>query len=96
MSAEYEQASFIIRSEYRHETLNALKGGPKTPTNIARQTIGADRLAHVSRALQELKDEGLVELLVPEETNKGRIYGITDDGEDVLAMANTVNGGVGQ
>lgn len=38
------------------------------------------RIAHISRSLSDLSDDGLAELLVPEDTKKGRLYGLTDRG----------------
>ncbi|WP_081814430.1 winged helix-turn-helix domain-containing protein [Haloferax mediterranei] len=70
---------FVISSRYRISVLNRLSEGPATPTQIASDSESA--VAHVSRALQELRDRSLVELLVPEQRRKGRVYGITDDAE---------------
>lgn len=40
-------------------------------------------ISHVSRALGELRDRSLAELLVSEDRRKGRVYGITDHGSDI-------------
>jgi len=46
-------------------------------------------VSHVSRALGSLREKDLVELLVPEERRKGRVYGITSAGEEVWADIST-------
>lgn len=79
--SEWDAVSYVISSRYRIATLRRLAEGPATPSRIASETDLS--VAHVSRALQELSEEELVELLVSEERKKGRVYGITDAGEGV-------------
>ena len=38
-------------------------------------------MAHISRAIGELRDESLVELLVSEDRRKGRVYGMTEQAQ---------------
>ena len=58
-----------------------LADGPATPSQIARdESVG---IAHVSRALQELRERSLTDLLVSEDQKKGRVYGITEHGRDI-------------
>jgi DNA-binding MarR family transcriptional regulator len=81
---EWDDVSFVISSTYREAALTRLAASPATPSQIA-----ADRqmdISHTSRALGELRERGLVELLVPEERKKGRIYGLTDRGSDIAAL----------
>ena len=40
-------------------------------------------IAHVSRALQRLRERELVDLLVSDDRKKGRVYGLTDRGRNV-------------
>ncbi|UIO98923.1 helix-turn-helix domain-containing protein [Halobaculum sp. CBA1158] len=68
----------VMASDHRVAVLDRLTNGPATPTTIAEDT--GLSVSHVSRALGQLRDADLVELLVPEERRKGRIYGTTDDG----------------
>ena len=78
---QWDKVSYVISSRYRVETIRRLSEGPATPSLIA-----SDRelsIAHVSRALQELRDAELVDLLVSEDRKKGRVYGITDKGMQV-------------
>ena len=61
--------------------MEALEKGPKTPSSIAQLT--GEYLTHVSRALKEMVDFGLVECMTPEQS-KNRIYQITDKGRETL------------
>ncbi|MBX0288309.1 winged helix-turn-helix domain-containing protein [Haloarcula salinisoli] len=82
MSDEWDDVSYVISSKYRVDTLDRLQTGPATPSLVAADTDRA--IAHISRALQELQEEGLVTLLVSEERRKGRVYGVTEKGADVI------------
>ncbi|MFB6130052.1 MAG: winged helix-turn-helix domain-containing protein [Salinigranum sp.] len=82
MGVDWEVASYVLRSHYRVAVVRTIaSGGPATPSQIAVAT-GRPQ-PHVSRALSELSDRGVVELLVPEEQVRGRYYGLTDVGDDV-------------
>lgn len=81
MNVDWDDIGFVISSRYRIEVLQQLAENPSTPSQIA-----ADRglaVAHVSRALQQLRDRSMVSLLVPEDRKKGRVYGITKKGSAV-------------
>jgi DNA-binding MarR family transcriptional regulator len=80
----WDDASFVISSSYREDALTRLTVSPATPSQIATDS-GID-ISHVSRALGDLRERGLVELLVPEERKKGRIYGLTDRGSDISTL----------
>ena len=82
MTDEWDDVSYVISSQYRVATLERLQTGPATPSLIATDTDHS--IAHVSRALQELQEEGLVTLLVSENRRKGRVYGTTDQGQSVI------------
>lgn len=84
MNDDWDAASFVIRSKYRKEILGELERQPATPSTIA-ENLGHD-IAQVSRALGELREEGMVDLLVSEEQRKGRVYGITDRGREIWAL----------
>lgn len=81
MNDEWDEIGYVISSNYRTEVLGCLASGPATPSRIAEETNIS--IAHVSRALQELRERSVVELLVPEDRRKGRIYGITEKGDRV-------------
>jgi len=79
MSVDWDDISFVISSRYRVASLRRLADGPATPSQIAAdEDVG---IAHVSRALQALRDRELVDLLVSDHRKKGRVYGLTDTGE---------------
>lgn len=81
MSPDWDAISYCISSQYRVVAFERLAEGPATPSQIA---IDADvNIAHISRALQELKDRGLVTLLVSEKRKKGRVYGLTEAGQEM-------------
>ena len=76
--------SFVASSGYREKTLRALAEGPKLPKQLSLDT--SFRIAHVSRALRELRERGLVECLTPERKARGRVYGITANGSGLIAF----------
>lgn len=81
MTDDWDRIGFVISSQYRVTVLERLASGPATPSQIADdEDIG---IAAVSLALTDLRDRDLVDLLVPEDRRKGRVYGITEEGEEV-------------
>jgi DNA-binding transcriptional ArsR family regulator len=78
-SRDWDLIGFVISSQYRVAVVRHLAEGPATPSRIAAEE--GYRVAHVSKALSALRDRSVVELLVPEERTKGRIYGLTPKGE---------------
>jgi DNA-binding MarR family transcriptional regulator len=81
MTDKWDHLGFIQSSKYRVAVLEALDEKPRAPSTIADRTdIG---ISHVSRALREMRERDIVDLLVPEQRKKGRIYGLTDEGHDV-------------
>lgn len=80
-TTEWDDAAEIISSNHRATVLERLAGGPATPSQIAADT--AIGITHVSRALGRLRERSLVELLVSEDRQKGRVYGITDHGSEI-------------
>lgn len=75
---------YVRSSQYRDDTVRHIaEHGPSMPSEIAEGT--GNELSHVSRSLSELRDREIVELLVPEQTQRGRIYGLSDRGEGVAA-----------
>jgi DNA-binding MarR family transcriptional regulator len=53
-----------------------------SPSDLETQT-GID-ISHVSTTLKGLREAGLAELLVDESTRKGKLHGITEEGEAVI------------
>lgn len=76
MASEWDAAGYVTSSKYRRGVVEHLhEHGSAIPSEIAAATEHA--LPHVSRALGQLREQGLVELLVPEERRRGRLYGLT-------------------
>ena len=61
--------------------MKALDGDVKIPSAIARDS--GIRTNHISKVLSELKVHELVECINPE-VRKGRLYRLTETGEDVV------------
>lgn len=81
MSTEWDEVGYVISSTYRVKVLQRLADSPAPTSKIAEDTDCAN--SHVSRSLNDLRERGLVDLLVPESRKKGRIYGITDRGRKI-------------
>ncbi|WP_178915277.1 ArsR family transcriptional regulator [Natronomonas gomsonensis] len=81
MSSEWDEIGYVISSKYRVAVLRQLASEPSTPTTIAEESgLG---ITHISRALRRLREREMVELLVPEARQKGRLYALTELGEAV-------------
>lgn len=76
----WEDAGFVLASKYRKKIIELLALNPKTPSDMVKES--GIRFSHVSRALNELKNKGLVECLTPNRL-KGKIYGLTIKGHEV-------------
>jgi len=84
---DWTTVGFVRASDYRTRVLHSFDDGPATPTELGER---ADlEITHISRTLSELQDHNLAELLVPEDTHKGRIYGLTEFGETIAADTDT-------
>lgn len=73
--------SLVEMSSYREKVLIDIKEKIKTPSRISKSTNIST--SHVSTALKDLMDNGLVICLNPEK-KQGRIYRITKLGKEVL------------
>lgn len=72
--------AYVSISSYRAKAVRSLKNEVKMPTEIARDT--GIRKNHISKVLRELKDNGVAEC-INEEAKRGRLYRLTDVGEDI-------------
>lgn len=81
MTEEWNDVSFVISSKYRVAVLEQLAESPSTPSKIATDTDLS--ISHISRALRGLRGHELAELLVSEDRKKGRVYGLTERGEQI-------------
>ncbi|MBQ6100258.1 MAG: winged helix DNA-binding protein [Methanobrevibacter sp.] len=71
---------YVKTSKIRNKIMKTLKREVKIPSKISDDTkIGRN---HVSKALGELKDHGLVECINPE-MRKGKLYRLTEKGKIV-------------
>ena len=70
--------SFVASSRYRERVILSMASRPRLPGEIAEATDL--RIAHVSRALRQLRERGLAECLSPEAKARGRLYGLTATG----------------
>jgi DNA-binding MarR family transcriptional regulator len=81
MDDQWDEIGYVLSSRYRVAVLRRLAEGPAIPSQIASDTDL--NISHISRALQGLRERSLVSLLVSEDRRKGRVYGITEKGEEV-------------
>lgn len=72
--------SYVNISSYRAKTVKALENEVKIPSVIAKDA--GIRPNHVSKVLRELKDAGVAEC-INEDARKGRLYRLTDAGEEI-------------
>lgn len=72
--------AYVSISSYRRKTVKVLEYGDKTPTEIAKDSN--IRINHISKVLKELKDANVV-VCINEQDRKGRIYHLTDFGQDI-------------
>jgi DNA-binding MarR family transcriptional regulator len=80
--------SFVLSSTQREKVLASVLAGPKTPAQISRET--ALRLPHVSRALSQLAQEGLVAPL--NAGRRGKLYGPSELGRSVFEELSATRG----
>jgi predicted transcriptional regulator len=83
----WDLISFVIRSKYRSKILEKLKNNPSIPSKMSYETNIS--LSHVSRALNEMENKGLIQKLTYD--HKGKIYGITEKGLEVLREIESKN-----
>ena len=76
----WNDVGYVYASKYRKKVLESLSIRPKTPSTIAKEAN--IRITHVSRALNQLVNKGLVECLTPERF-RGKIYRLTPKGHEV-------------
>ena len=71
---------YVKKSQYRSKILKSLEDDVKMPSQIAKDTGIVQN--HISNSLRQLKEHELVECINPE-VRKGRLYRLTDKGEEV-------------
>lgn len=75
------EISYVQISKYREKVMKSLEGDVKIPSKIAKDSD--IRVNHISKVLAELKAHELIECINPE-VRKGRLYRLTDKGDDVV------------
>lgn len=81
-STDWGAVGFVLAGKYREPILQALADGPQMPTELVDETD--IRMDSASSNLADLRERGLVELLSPDDQEKGRVYALTEKGEAVL------------
>ena len=76
-----EEIDYINRSQYRLKVMKTLDDNVKIPSKIAKDTEIFQN--HISATLRQLKEHELIECINPE-VRKGRLYRLTEHGEDVV------------
>ena len=80
MSNAGADAGFVQSSKHRTAVVRRLYQSPAIPKTLKEDTNR--EYSRISEALGDLKDEEIVELLSPEERKKGRLYALTERGEE--------------
>ena len=78
---QWKEVGYVLSSKYRTKVMKSLKDDSKIPSQIARDSD--IRQNHISNILRQLKEHELVECLNPE-FRKGRIYRLTDNGNEIV------------
>lgn len=78
---DWEIYGFLIGSNYRVKVALSLVSHPQIPSKIANEIDM--NLPHVSRTLNELEENGLVECLTPNRS-KSRLYKLTELGRRMI------------
>lgn len=80
-----KEISYVKISSYRTKVMKSLEDDVKIPSKIVEDSdIGQN---HISKILAELKAHEMVECINPE-VRKGRLYRLTDKGEEVIKNIN--------
>ena len=82
-------ASWVLISSYRNRVMITLGGKLKTPSVLAKES--GVKINHISKVLKELKQKNLV-VCINEEAHKGRLYKMTDFGQQVMKVSKEING----
>ena len=76
-----ELVRYVNKSSYRVRVLKSLGENAKMPKEIAKDSEILPN--HISNVLRQLKEKEIVECINPE-VRKGRLYRLTDKGDDVV------------
>lgn len=81
MNTDWDTIGYVISSKYRIKVVRELAEGSATPKSLSEEINCS--ISHVSRALRGLRERSLIQLTVPEQQQKNRLYKLTDDGEQL-------------
>ena len=76
-----EDIDYVKNSQYRIKVMKSLDGEVKIPSKIANDAEIFQN--HIANTLRQLKEHELVEYINPE-VKKGRLYRLTDKGEEIV------------
>ena len=76
-----KEMSYVKISTYRTKVMKSLDDEVKIPSQIAKDSDILQN--HISAVLRQLKEHELIECINPE-VRKGRIYRLTDKGDEVI------------
>lgn len=77
---DWKKYGYVLSSTYRQKIILSLKESPKTPKQISLES--KLHLSHVSSTIRDLCNGDIVKCLTPD-LRKGKIYGLTKDGEEI-------------
>lgn len=75
-----EDAAFVVMAPHRTMVLRRLTKGNAIPAQIRDDT--GQEYSRISEAANSLRERNLIELVVPDDTKRGRLYSITERGTD--------------
>ena len=76
-----KEYGYVTASKYRTKIMKSLDGDAKIPSQIAKDTDIIQN--HMSATLKQLREHKLVEC-INTEVRKGRLYRLTDKGENII------------
>jgi predicted transcriptional regulator len=71
---KWDKQAFVNASIYRTKIVEGLKNGPCSPKELSKSLDL--KFSHVSRALTELAEKKIVQLLTSKEIRKNKIYAL--------------------
>lgn len=77
----WKEYGYVTSSTYRIKVMKSLDGKTKIPSQIAKDSDIIQN--HISATLRQLKEHNLIECINPE-AKKGRLYRLTDKGEELV------------
>lgn len=77
-----EDASFVVRSPHRTAVLQRLTEGAAIPAQIREET--GQEYSRITEAANALRKRHLIDLIVDDDTKRGRLYDVTDRGEEAI------------